>query len=86
MSVVNLDTAGKLHDIAFRLVAAGAEMRPATDMVKLAEVFARVGNADLVVDAILMPERPLWLYALIGDDMTVAPATRAIRAHQVESR
>ena len=83
MSAVDLHTAGQIHDIRSRLAAAGAEMKPSTDMQQIARVLALVGDPDLTVDAILMDPRPAWLVVLIGLDFWVAPAKPAPKQPRV---
>lgn len=73
MEVARPDQAG-LHDIRSQLAAAGAQMRPATDLAMIARVLRHVGDAGLAVDAILMTPRPQWLSDLIGNDLCRLPA------------
>jgi uncharacterized membrane protein len=58
-----------IRDIRSRLAAAGARMRPMTDLAAIALVLEHVGDPDVVVDAVLMERRPDWLKELIGDDL-----------------
>lgn len=77
MSAVTPETADKLHTIRSRLAAAGAEMKPGTDMLQIRKVLEHVGDVDLSIDAILMDPRPGWLVMLIGLDLWVPPSKRA---------
>lgn len=73
MAIVTPQRADELNRIRLALQALGVRHNAWTVMSQISRVLDRVGDADLVVDALLLRPRPAWLHALVGDDLSLRP-------------